>query len=794
MKTQVSFIFSIIQAFVKYIILIILILPLSAISAIAQENNDNNVTLPTQLGQYHVGYTEFHACDNSRISLINDDPIFHPGGTLVDCVRGPVTSGKLLVARPVSFRVWYPTSAQSGPSVSYSDNNDIYPNVGVMATTLTTPSPNGALRGVPVVQNSNGFPIIIFTPGSTGTGTEFASVFNEILASHGFIFVGLDHANDAYPSEVGFDASGLYSYPATGPFPRVGLASDLILRIGDVRFAIDEMLRRDSNIPQNNLFNRAIDQTKIGLQSYSFGGPTILGEAGGIQSLGIPPDSRVKAIFKMDGTIYGDPIRGNNSSFIFNFQTPTSSDLANIKIPVLLMFNLYAPDDLRAFQDLGSHNVTMVRLATPTHISTSEPWCDIVKSRLDHLATATPLDLFQVQLYNLSGYVDNPYINCSSSLFTNHSLTDGQTMLFGNANFGNQPPLLGLQPAAGETPSIYTMPLEMLNSELSRIEKFYVVAFFEVNLARHTQYQQFLTPNYATNNFPPFVKTWQNQYEVANNPLDIHAGDKITFSPFPAIPLLGYLYRVSYSQGNQMVPLDSNDTILYLGDADQTIVPFSAGFPFLGTTFGNSNIISPFLSALFGTTNFINNISVNTNGNLTLGTDIPEILGTNLNYAQLDTSDALIGSGVYRIAPFFADIETDLVNSIVTSKETSDGRLIITYTKMTRYPFELDNLNLGSIVTTGTSTFQVILYGNTSNSPGKIEFIYGQLDPNTNSPDRLVATVGIAKGNAWSNYPNTPIGLKAGFSVDFTALKQYPIILPVGAIYETFTNGITINK
>lgn len=350
-------------------------LPKYNIYAIAINNNAS----PFKLGQYNIGYTEFHACDISRVSLVNDDPIFHAGGTLMDCVQGPVVAGQIPVARPVSFRVWYPTRMQSGPSVAYGINDDIYPNSGVMATVNTSPSTNGALRDVPVASTSRGFPLIIFSPGSTGSGGDLADM-EETLASHGFIVAGLDHANDYYPSYQGLNIYGLYSYPALGPFPAFTSQQLVSLRIGDVKFAIDEMLRRNSNIPGNNLFSTSIDPNKIGLKSYSFGDVAILGTAGGIQALGINPDSRVKALFKMDGPVYGNT-HNPQSTYLSPYVGLSSSDIANIKIPVFDIFNeepSSISNDFRMFQDLASNNVTMVRMSNNAHLGTGGNWCGTV--------------------------------------------------------------------------------------------------------------------------------------------------------------------------------------------------------------------------------------------------------------------------------------------------------------------------------------------------------------------------------------------------------------------------------
>lgn len=783
--------------------------------------NDILHTPPLQLGQYAVGYKEFHACDNSRIEQVEDDPIFHDG-PLKDCVRGAAVNGKIMAARPVGFRVWYPTDATTGKIVTYSPNDDIYPNSGVLITALTTASPHGALWNVPVAHKASGFPLVIFSPGSSGTAAELADAFCENLASHGFILAGLDHANDQFMGVTGYDALSLYSYPTHGPFPFTGGGNqvNLISRIHDVQFAINELLRRNTD--------GTIDENKIGLASYSFGGPTILGVTAGIASQGIKPDPRIKAFFLMDGTLFGKP--EGHSSYAFNLQATTSSDLKKITIPIMMLYNSSTPDALRAFQDVGSHDVGMTLFSTAAHISTGLRYCQMLHNIFDHLLTATSFDVFSPQFINLvpfegdwyqhyvpsflgfhavidaehplfddpltsqvvnnGQFADDPYQHCDASLFTTHSLTDAQALMFGNPQRGVQPPPLGLNPPQGGTPSIYTMPLQMFQDELINAETFYLVAFFEAKLAGNSQYDQYLSPQYAQHNLPPFFHTRHNEFNVKDHPLDLKSGDKITFKPIDQ-----NRFEVSYSQHNSMLPIN-HDHVLNIRDdvsINQEIVPFHAGFPFLGTSFGNSTIASPFLTEYYGVPTTINNIDVYNSGVLTLGLDRPlNVLGD--IGLPFNTDQVLIGSGVYRIAPFFTHLILSQPNSQVSYRETEDHRLIVTWSNLHRYPFEEDNLNLGRVVVTGPSTFQVILYGNGSSNPGQIDFIYGDVDGKTNSPDRIIAVVGIAKGNAWTHYPIEPIADKMGTAVKFSDLEEHPIILPVGAIFETFTQGIKIHK
>ena len=313
------------------------------------------------------------------------------------------------------------------------------------------------------------------------------------MASHGFIIASLDHANDQYLGLQWGDAVGLYSYPKNGPYPFTGGGneSELISRIHDVKFSLDEMLRRNSD--KNTILHGAIDANKIGLSSYSFGGPTIMGQTAGIASLGISPDPRIKALFIMDGTLFGNSKK--NSHYAFNMHSASSSDLKKITIPILIMYNTSTPDALRAFQDVGSKDASLVRLSSSAHISTATRYCLWLKNILDHFSTATALDVFPSQhintlgfkkdfhhlnlqnllslgpkentekkllghraalhMINDSAYADDPYQHCSKNLFTAHPLPDAEKLLFGNAFSGNSTTTLRVRSTCWR----YTFPL-----------------------------------------------------------------------------------------------------------------------------------------------------------------------------------------------------------------------------------------------------------------------------------------------------------------------------------------------
>jgi len=115
------------------------------------------------------------------------------------------------------------------------------------------------------------FPVILFSHG-LGSSKSGGKTWGEHWASHGFIVVHMQH--------VGSDESvwkGKHEAAAINDMKAAMTMNNLGLRVGDVHFAIDEVIKRSK--AKNSLFARA-DTTKIGLSGHSFGAQTTMAVAG----------------------------------------------------------------------------------------------------------------------------------------------------------------------------------------------------------------------------------------------------------------------------------------------------------------------------------------------------------------------------------------------------------------------------------------------------------------------------------------------------------------------------------
>jgi predicted dienelactone hydrolase len=124
---------------------------------------------------------------------------------------------------------------------------------------------------VSVIESTKLFPVILFSHGLGGSKSG-GKTWGEHWASHGFIVVHLQH--------IGSDESvwkGKRETAATSDMKSAMSMTNFGLRVGDVHFAIDEVIKRSKE--KNQFFVKA-DITKIGMSGHSFGAQTTLSVAG----------------------------------------------------------------------------------------------------------------------------------------------------------------------------------------------------------------------------------------------------------------------------------------------------------------------------------------------------------------------------------------------------------------------------------------------------------------------------------------------------------------------------------
>jgi dienelactone hydrolase len=171
--------------------------------------------------------------------------------------------------------------AESPPVKGALPTASQFANVGVYAveTTKTDWNDEKRQRSVPVricspkveAGNATRFPAIIFSHG-LGGNREGGKFWGEHWASHGYIVVHLQHK--------GSDESiwqGKNGAQAVDGMKSAMTMSNLGLRVGDVHFAIDQIIRLGKS---GDAVFKFADTSKIGMSGHSFGAQTTMAVSG----------------------------------------------------------------------------------------------------------------------------------------------------------------------------------------------------------------------------------------------------------------------------------------------------------------------------------------------------------------------------------------------------------------------------------------------------------------------------------------------------------------------------------
>ena len=124
--------------------------------------------------------------------------------------------------------------------------------------------------GTPVGQAAR--PVLLFSHGLGGTRAG-GSVWGEAWAQAGFVVVHLQHPGSDIDAVRG--AGSVFTDPAS--LRRLGSAQQLLARLNDVRFALDELGRRQAKSEGSWA---SVEAERVGLSGHSFGAHTTLGMAG----------------------------------------------------------------------------------------------------------------------------------------------------------------------------------------------------------------------------------------------------------------------------------------------------------------------------------------------------------------------------------------------------------------------------------------------------------------------------------------------------------------------------------
>ncbi len=321
--------------------------------------------LPVPTGQYSIGTTKFYVQDVYREEIYTEDKFDY---------------------REFMVRAWYPAKNTSGKSVLkylegynidtlkyYWDMFDIPKKLFNLIGQVET---NSYIEP-PISENSDTYPVIIFSHGYGLGVPELYTFISENLASHGYIVLSITHPYESV--EIDFPGKptvylsedranqvlqeNLMEYAemkkvttfeervkaTKGVLENSPIADESIKEwTKDAEFLLSQMDLSTGQIPA--FLREKIDMGRIGALGHSFGG-AMAGQLG-------MNDTRIRAVMNMDGFQYGD-VLGKELHFnyamvysAFNnnmndaILTSTSLNLHMISIPRTMHF---------AFTDMAAY-------------------------------------------------------------------------------------------------------------------------------------------------------------------------------------------------------------------------------------------------------------------------------------------------------------------------------------------------------------------------------------------------------------------------------------------------------
>jgi len=188
--------------------------------------------------------------------------------------------------REVLVRFWYPSRDPANCVKAVYASTKVWNRfeelIGIHLPTVDT---NSCLN-VPLTDGLH--PIVVFTPGYTGTNTDYTFLFED-LASRGHVVASVDHKYKATAVEFpdGRIVNSILGSHPGGPFDgdASSMAFAVSVRLQDLKFLLDELERM--NADSGNLLADKLDTSRIAVAGHSMGGVTAL--------LALEKDARFRA-------------------------------------------------------------------------------------------------------------------------------------------------------------------------------------------------------------------------------------------------------------------------------------------------------------------------------------------------------------------------------------------------------------------------------------------------------------------------------------------------------------------
>ena len=275
--------------------------------------------IPAANGTYGVGTTAIALTDNSRLDPFALTPenrsvvisVFYPVEKTNEC------DWKLVPYLPEGTAAFLdqeyaPYGVPKGAFESFR-----------LKLCSQTSSPSSRADDSQAILGSNGFPLVVFSPG-LGNSRLLYSAMAQSVASHGFTVVTIDHPYDADVVEF---PDGKLVYSNIKNLTQAIIDLDLETRVKDVSFVIDELSKWTviEELLPKSYWNHGFDTKHVAMYGHSLGGATA--------ALAMMNDSRIIGGINLDGGLFGSVVqKGLKDPFVLfgrdtNDTTPTWDEI-----------------------------------------------------------------------------------------------------------------------------------------------------------------------------------------------------------------------------------------------------------------------------------------------------------------------------------------------------------------------------------------------------------------------------------------------------------------------------------
>jgi len=236
---------------------------------------------PEPTGAHAVGTVALQWTDEERLELFTEDPDDH---------------------RTIVVQLWYPAQEVSEAERAVGGRETVEESRAVAASSAdffgipgflldqSAEVRSHAVFDAPVAAGGERYPVIVFSPGLTGTRTA-NTVLAEEWASHGYVVASVDHTYDAAVTFI--DGEPVYSRNFdAGADEAAATRENLAMRMADLSFVLTQIERLDSGEIPGSLAGR-LDTERAAVAGHSRGGAAALMTAAA--------DPRFAAVVHIDG-------------------------------------------------------------------------------------------------------------------------------------------------------------------------------------------------------------------------------------------------------------------------------------------------------------------------------------------------------------------------------------------------------------------------------------------------------------------------------------------------------------